>query len=240
MVYLRKVLEIFAGLLVCAGSIHLVQLSALETPLPVVAAEEPEGPLASSEVSSATSTQVGRVQDIQVPPPPFTEDIFPCMDCHSEIEPNSTPRKLEDYHDEIVLLHDEENRWCLDCHDEQDRDQLRLASGKRIPFEQSYLLCGQCHGPKLRDWKAGVHGKRSGHWDGTERRYLLCVHCHNPHQPQFPALAPMPKPHAPGQLRALLKEPIQAIVFDPITPIDLEWERQWKDGDSQLGDDHER
>ena len=65
-------------------------------------------------------------------------------------------------HDDIVLQHDEEHRWCLDCHDAADRDLLHLASGERVPFEESYRLCGQCHGEKLRDWRAGVHGRRTG------------------------------------------------------------------------------
>ena len=32
---------------------------------------------------------------------------------------------------------------------------------------------------QYRDWKAGVHGKRTGEWDGR-KDYLLCVNCHNP------------------------------------------------------------
>ena len=35
--------------------------------------------------------------------------------------------------------------WCLDCHLGKDRDTLRSVSGERIDFDQSYLLCGQCH-----------------------------------------------------------------------------------------------
>ena len=52
-------------------------------------------------------------------------------------------------HTDIVLKHDEEHRWCLDCHDADDRDLLHLASGERVPFDESYRLCGQCHGEKL-------------------------------------------------------------------------------------------
>jgi hypothetical protein len=121
---------------------------------------------------------------------------------------------LSEYHQEIVLRHDEENRWCLDCHDERNRDQLRLASGALIPFERSYLLCGQCHGPTLRSWKAGVHGKRTGRWDGVERRYLLCVHCHYPHAPRFEQVHPMPPPVAPDELRASLERPPRPFVLE--------------------------
>ena len=58
-----------------------------------------------------------------------------------------------------------------------------------MPFEESYRLCGQCHGEKYRDWRAGVHGRRVGQWNGA-KRYLLCVHCHSPHQPRFKPMAP--------------------------------------------------
>jgi hypothetical protein len=134
---------------------------------------------------------------LEVPPPPFTEGIFPCSGCHADLPPNRTRRVLSDMHAEIVLAHDEEHRWCLDCHDADDRDWLHLASGERVSFEQSYLLCGQCHGEKLRDWRAGVHGRRSGQWNG-HKTYLLCAHCHNPHEPRFRAIAPLPAPARPG------------------------------------------
>lgn len=134
-----------------------------------------------------------------VPPPPFSEDIFPCSDCHADMEPNPQRRELVDMHDDIVLDHAEGQRWCLDCHNLDDRDNLRLVSGEVIPFTESYQLCGQCHGDKLRDWKVGVHGKRTGNWNG-EKQYLLCAHCHNPHSPSFKPMQPMPPPVRPENL----------------------------------------
>lgn len=133
--------------------------------------------------------------EIALETPPFTEGIFPCNDCHSEIEPNPVRRELVDFHDDIgaIFNHDSENRWCLDCHDKNNRDSLKLASGKLLDFKESYKLCGQCHGEKLRDWKVGVHGKRTGEWNG-KKEYLLCVHCHNPHTPKFQELTPEPPP----------------------------------------------
>lgn len=139
---------------------------------------------------------------VEVPPPPFSEDVFPCTECHVEkdLPTNRTRRSLVDAHDDIVLKHDEENRWCLDCHDAGNRDRLHLASGEPVPFEESYRLCGQCHGEKYRDWRAGVHGRRIGRWNGA-KQYLLCVHCHSPHQPRFKPLAPKPAPLPPTPLR---------------------------------------
>jgi len=136
-----------------------------------------------------------------VPPPPFSEGIFPCSECHADMEVNPTRRKLEMFHADIELKnHAEDQRWCLDCHNPDDRDVLRLASGKLISFEESYYLCGQCHGTIFRDWKAGVHGKRTGEWNGN-KVYRLCVHCHNPHQPRFKPLVPKPPPVHPADIR---------------------------------------
>jgi hypothetical protein len=135
-----------------------------------------------------------------VPKPPFTPGIFPCSDCHKDIKPNPTRRELKDEHTSIVLNHAQGQRWCLDCHDVNDRDRLHLVNGQRIDFEESYRLCGQCHGDKYRDWKVGVHGKRTGMWNG-EKQYLLCVHCHNPHDPGYKPIQPMPPPVRPANIR---------------------------------------
>jgi hypothetical protein len=138
--------------------------------------------------------------DIQIPPPPFTEGIFPCSECHAEMEVNPERRELEEFHDDIVLKHDEENRWCIACHDANNRDMLHSASGELIDFKESYKLCGQCHGPKLRDWKEGIHGRRTGEWNGR-KEYLLCAHCHDPHSPKFPKMKSEPAPQKPGRIK---------------------------------------
>jgi hypothetical protein len=133
-----------------------------------------------------------RAELVQAQPPPFSEGIFPCSQCHDPktAPPNRTRREL-DFHSDAeagepaaVFDHDSEHRWCLDCHDLQNRDLLRLANGDTVPFTESYRLCGQCHGDKFRDWRVGVHGKRIGRWDG-QKTYFLCVNCHNPHTPRF-------------------------------------------------------
>ncbi len=152
--------------------------------------------LAGLESASAA----GEAVLFPVPAPPFSEGIFPCSQCHGEMEPNPERRPLEAMHSDIVLRHDEEHRWCLDCHDMKDRDHLRLASGTLVPFTESYRLCGQCHGTQFRDWRTGIHGKRTGYWSGP-KRYLLCVNCHNPHSPHFAPLKPLPPPVRPQYLR---------------------------------------
>lgn len=135
-----------------------------------------------------------QTKEIAVSAPPFSEGIFPCSECH-DYQDTDPERRTLGMHDEIdeAFDHDSENRWCLDCHDATKRDFLRLASGKLLDFKESYKLCGQCHGDKLRDWKVGVHGKRTGEWNG-KKQYFLCVHCHNPHSPKFKKIQPEPPP----------------------------------------------
>lgn len=140
-------------------------------------------------------------EDYMVPPPPFTEGIYPCSECHADMKPNPKRRELTEEHTNIQLKnHAEQERWCLDCHDLKNRDKLRLVSGEPIDFNHSYRLCGQCHGDKYRDWKVGIHGKRTGEWNG-KKEYLLCAHCHNPHQPRFKPLPPKPPPTRPEHIR---------------------------------------
>ena len=167
-----------------------------QTPKPGGGKEQVPSPTEGQEVSGG--------QDIQVPAPPFTEGIFPCTQCHDgkTVKLNTTRRKLVDMHDDIVLKHGPPSRWCLDCHSAEHRDQLHLVDGALIDFSKSYLLCGQCHGDKLRDWKVGVHGKRTGEWNG-KKQYLLCVHCHNPHIPHFKPMKPLPPPVPPSEIQAL-------------------------------------
>jgi len=136
-----------------------------------------------------------------VPPPPFSDGIFPCSDCHADQETNPQQRELTEMHEDIKIInHAEDQRWCLDCHNPDDRDYLRLASGRLVSFEESYYLCGQCHGTIFRDWKAGIHGRRTGEWNG-KKVYRLCVHCHNPHQPRFKPIAPKPPPVKPKDIK---------------------------------------
>lgn len=140
------------------------------------------------------------IPKFSVPPPPFSEDIFPCSDCHADMETNPERRELEEHTDIVEMFdHASDQRWCLDCHNPDDRDKLRLVSGALISFEESYYLCGQCHGTIFRDWKAGVHGKRTGEWNG-KKVYRLCVHCHNPHSPRFKPLKPLPPPKRPDEI----------------------------------------
>jgi hypothetical protein len=152
------------------------------------------------EAGAADQAGVFRVRQ-----PLAYEDYFPCNDCHGEMEVNLERRQLEEMHDDIALDHGPEDRWCFDCHNPDDRDTLRLANGTLIDFDESYRLCGQCHGTIYRDWREGIHGRREGYWNGA-KSYQLCAHCHNPHAPRFQAIEPLPPPVRPQYLRASADE----------------------------------
>jgi len=131
-------------------------------------------------------------------PPPMTEGMFPCNSCHASMEINRKKRELKEEHSQIKFHHAETMRWCLDCHDVRNRDKLRLYNRELINFTESYKLCGECHGPQYRDWRAGIHGKRTGYFMGTGKRtYYLCAHCHDPHEPKLKPIKPEPPPIRP-------------------------------------------
>ncbi len=44
-------------------------------------------------------------EEFPVPPPPLSEGIFPCSNCHSSMEVNAKKRILRDEHVNIQLRH---------------------------------------------------------------------------------------------------------------------------------------
>jgi hypothetical protein len=83
------------------------------------------------------------------------------------------------------LQHGRGGIWCLDCHHMTQRNKLVDNFGAPISLDQPQLLCGKCHGDKLRDWRDGIHGKRIGEWASTgKKRWFVCTECHNPHNVQ--------------------------------------------------------
>lgn len=124
----------------------------------------------------------------------------PCEEqCHVEREADPTPRVLIEFHTDRKVDHGLTNsRWCPDCHNPDDYDYLRLDDGTNVSFDQAYRLCGQCHAPKLRDWKRGIHGVETGSWtEGALRR--SCPVCHDPHDPARPDFVSLPPPAPPRE-----------------------------------------
>jgi hypothetical protein len=83
------------------------------------------------------------------------------------------------------LQHGRGRIWCLDCHHTTKRNMFVDNFGDPISMDQPQLLCGKCHGDKLRDWRDGIHGKRIGEFASTgKKRWFTCPECHNPHNVQ--------------------------------------------------------
>lgn len=139
-------------------------------------------------------------REFPVPVKPLPKTITPCRACHGpEKDFPVNLKRREDLlvHKDVKLNHGGVRVWCLDCHNPDDRNYLLpLSDGKPISFDQTYLLCGKCHGPKFRDWRNGIHGRRTGNWNG-EKSYYLCTSCHDPHSPKFKPIEPMPPPQKP-------------------------------------------
>ncbi len=136
-------------------------------------------------------------EPVLLPPPPISDEYFPCSDCHEDQLADPERRELDE-HDHIKLAHGD--LWCLDCHDSDQRDLLHLSDASPVRMEESWRLCTRCHAKRIPDWRAGVHGKRTGYWWGP-KEYRTCVVCHDPHSPLFKSLEPKPPPIPAAKIR---------------------------------------
>ena len=127
------------------------------------------------------------------PPKVMTSPLYPCSVCHDGIKTVPLKRKLS-FHEDIILNHD--SLWCLDCHNILNRNRLNSSQGKTVDFRELPVLCGVCHGRIYTQWSKGVHGKRTGEWNGR-KNYFICTDCHSPHSPRFRPLKPEPPPLRP-------------------------------------------
>ena len=117
---------------------------------------------------------------------------YACTECHSrplsQMQNNNGTQKA---HWDIKVLHANENAMnCATCHNGTNMDNLNSLTGNMIDFNQSYLLCAQCHSSQFEDWKGGAHGKNIGGW-AKPRAAMTCVNCHNPHEPQIASKWPV-------------------------------------------------
>lgn len=121
-------------------------------------------------------------------------EFYPCSSCHEYIPANPTPRILEQAPHYTDVRHGITNMWCSTCHDLENKNTLRTVFGDQVNFDDSYLVCAQCHNRVYEDWQYGAHGKRKKRWRGG-REIDTCTHCHNPHlDPGFAPRQPLPPP----------------------------------------------
>jgi len=117
-----------------------------------------------------------------------------CVSCHATKEANVSLQdsgQLKEFHQGMNFKHGELS--CLSCHNKNDYNSLRKADGESISYENVIKLCAQCHGPKYRDYKKGVHGGMTGYWDLSKgpRFRNNCINCHDAHAPAFPKFNPV-------------------------------------------------
>jgi hypothetical protein len=89
---------------------------------------------------------------------------------------------------------------------------LQTLRGDKVDFDDAYLVCGQCHFNRQKDWYFGAHGKRVADWRGPRTLYN-CTHCHDPHTP---AIAPR-APARPPPVRAGLKPMDNPHAAEPVS-----------------------
>jgi uncharacterized CHY-type Zn-finger protein len=149
--------------------------------------------------------------------PPFTVvprkdklTFFPCSNCHAVLPPNPEVRKLSGAPHPAALNHGNGRIWCLDCHQLKDRDHLHTLSGQSVDFNDAYLVCGQCHANRQKDWFFGAHGKRVANWRG-ERVIYNCTYCHDPHSPSLKPRAPSRPPPVRAGLKPMPAYPDPAV-----------------------------
>ena len=110
---------------------------------------------------------------------------YKCSSCHTAKEVRGKSA-FELTHGNVVINHGQEGSAlsCIDCHHPEELDFLEDKKGRKIDFDHSYQLCGQCHFRQKRDWLGGAHGKRVSYWAG-DRVIFNCTTCHDPHAPKF-------------------------------------------------------
>lgn len=132
--------------------------------------------LAKEKYQGGSFRVLARKQDIQ---------RYKCSSCHNAKEVRGKSA-FELTHGNVVINHGQEGSAlsCIDCHHAEDLNSLEDKKGRKIDFDHSYQLCGQCHFRQKRDWLGGAHGKRVSYWAG-DRVIYNCTTCHAPHAPKF-------------------------------------------------------
>ncbi len=117
---------------------------------------------------------------------------YNCMECHKLFPAKWHYDRPMAEHREIVLEHGN-NRFCLNCHNPENRNAFVDYDGAEIPQSDVVQLCAKCHGTIYRDWQAGVHGRVNGFWNASlgAKTKLKCIQCHDPHSPKLKPIRPL-------------------------------------------------
>ena len=159
-------------------------------------------PLVDPQFTNTATVRVSGAELVRTGGDASGLDCYTCHDKAKRIVLNFDPQQniiLSDAHKDLTLGHGRHNRnnHCFNCHDETNLELLQTRDGRQLKLLESSALCGSCHGPTLRDWEAGAHGRKSGFWSAAVGPFQRqdCVSCHDPHAPKFPPQKPAPRPH---------------------------------------------
>ena len=110
---------------------------------------------------------------------------YDCRECHTASMKTMASSDEQQAHWDVKLNHAFSDIMdCATCHGHGDASTLISINGTQIEYDNSHLLCGQCHSNQLNDWYGGAHGKKLSGWK-TPRVSKTCVECHDPHKPGF-------------------------------------------------------
>ncbi len=131
---------------------------------------------------------VGREKKLPLP-------LLPCSKCHQPDPPKleNLPELMALHPNPVEMYHGNGMMWCTVCHQSKESDFLHTFRGEKVELDKAYLVCGQCHADRQKDWYFGGHGKRVANWRG-ERILFNCTACHDPHDPGIKPRKPQPPP----------------------------------------------
>jgi hypothetical protein len=120
---------------------------------------------------------------------------YPCTSCHEGAVLMAD--RIPDAHRNIQPRHPSTTAFqCSTCHVSELVQLLSLPDGSTTTMDHAYQLCSKCHYSEVRDWAAGVHGKRLEGWFGR-RVVMNCADCHDPHNPALALRIPFAGPAPP-------------------------------------------
>lgn len=133
---------------------------------------------------------------IQLKEHPLPKRHNECSFCHIKKDrffaKKSTALKLE--HEGISHKHGKREMSCHMCHDINNHNYLIQTKGLQASFSNPSPVCARCHQERFRDWKRGLHGKRSGGWLVQTKTQFNCIDCHQPHSVKFPTMQTIEDP----------------------------------------------
>jgi hypothetical protein len=137
----------------------------------------------------------GKIELSTRPLPPRHDQ---CQLCHLKKSLQFMPSKHKPSQEHVgySLSHSNTEISCNACHDANHSNYLKTSPEFPASFSNSSPVCQRCHSDEFKAWSQGIHGKRTGNWNG-DRVQKQCIDCHNPHSVKFKSMKALPAPKKP-------------------------------------------